>query len=183
MRMTIGSVKGMVKGSAKGFAIGRGLPLALAMVWLSSMSVYAEEPAVDETRSPDPAVRGRAIMREVSGIDIEADDPWLELSHEHLFAEIWSRPGLTRKERRWISLTLSAASGQKAGYMSHLRGALESGDITEAEMWEWLLHYTHYAGWPAASNVWVDLRQLIDERAAQRKAAGEPVPRAAQPSP
>ena len=116
---------------------------------------------------PIRPIRGRAVMREISGIDIEADDPWLKLSHEHLFADIWTRPGLTRKEKRWISLTLAAASGQKAGYMSHLRGALESGDITEDEMWEWLLHYSHYAGWPAASNIWGDLKQVLEEQQAR----------------
>lgn len=138
--------------------------LRLFIILLFASPAFAGDPSDDETQSLDPAIRGRAIMLEVSGIDIEADDPWLKLSHEHLFADVWSRPGLTRKERRWISLTLSAATGQKAGYMSHLRGALESGDITEEEMWEWLIHYTHYAGWPAASNVWGDLRLLVDER-------------------
>ena len=35
----------------------------------------------------DRAARGRAIMQEVCGIDIEPDDPWLKVSHEHLFAD------------------------------------------------------------------------------------------------
>lgn len=62
-----------------------------------------------------------------------------------------------------------AASGQSAGYKAHLRGALESGDISEEELWEWLVHYAHYAGWPSSANVWGDLRELI----AERRAAGE----------
>lgn len=117
----------------------------------------------------EAAVRGRAIMNEVCGIDIEPDDPWLKISHEHIFGEVWNRPGLTRKERRWISLTLAASSGQQAGYKAHLRGALASGDITEEELWEWLVHYAHYAGWPSSANVWGDLRELLAERKAASK--------------
>ena len=104
--------------------------------------------------------RGRAVMEEICGIDMEADDPWLELSQDHLFARIWDRPGLTRKERRWIALSIAAASGQRAGYQAHLRMALQSGDMTEEELWEWLLQFTHYAGWPLSAEVWEDLRSL-----------------------
>lgn len=111
------------------------------------------------------AEEGRKIMEDICGIDIEPDDPWLEISHEHIFGRLWSRPGLTRKERRWISLTLAASSGQASGYAAHLRGALDSGDMTEAELWEWLIHFAHYAGWPKSSNVWGDLRQILEERA------------------
>jgi len=111
--------------------------------------------------------RGRELMREVCGADAEPDDPWLEISYKHVFSGVWDRPGLTRKERRWISLTLAASSGQRTGYMAHLRGALESGDISESELWEWLVHYAHYAGWPASANVWGDLRALLDERKAE----------------
>ena len=68
------------------------------------------------------------------------------------------------------SLTLAAASGQKTGYMAHLSGALESGDISESELWEWLVHFAHYAGWPASANIWGDLRALLEERNA--KASG-----------
>ncbi len=118
------------------------------------------------SEASEAAVRGRAVMNEVCGIDIEPDDPWLKISQEHIFGELWSRPGLSRKERRWISLTLAAACSQQAGYKAHLRGALESGDITEAELWEWLVHFSHYAGWPSSANVWGDLRELIEERAA-----------------
>ena len=111
--------------------------------------------------------RGRELMREICGVDAEPDDPWLEISYKHVFSGVWDRPGLTRKERRWISLTLAAASGQKTGYMAHLRGARESGDISESELWECLVQFAHYAGWPASANVWGDLRVLLEERSAE----------------
>jgi len=115
-------------------------------------------------KDPKGRARGRAVMEEICGMDIEPDDPWLRVSQDHLFARIWDRPGLTRKERRWIALSVAAASGQRVGYQAHLRMALESGDMTEEELWEWLLQFTHYAGWPLSAEVWQDLRELTLDR-------------------
>ena len=116
------------------------------------------------TGANDSRSRGRKLMEEITGSDIEPDDPWLAISQDHLFAQIWDRPGLSRKERRWIALSVAAASGQRTGYQAHLRMALESGDITEDELWEWLLQFTHYAGWPLSAEVWQDLRALTIDR-------------------
>ena len=114
--------------------------------------------------SPKKRSRGRELMEEICGVDIEPDDPWLEVSQEHVFGRIWDRPGLTRKERRWIALSIAAASGQRDGYRAHLRMALESGDMTAEELWEWLVQFAHYAGWPLSAEVWEDLRALTHDR-------------------
>ena len=111
----------------------------------------------------DPAARGRQMQAEVY-TDIPPDDPWLRISQEHLFAQIWTRPGLTMKERRLISLSVASAMGSRLGFASHLRGALESGDLSEEEIWEWLIHFTHYAGYPKAAPVWSEYRLLLAER-------------------
>ena len=43
-------------------------------------------------------------------------------------------------------------------------GALESGDLSEEELWEWLIDFTHYAGYPKAAPVWSEYRLLLAER-------------------
>lgn len=111
----------------------------------------------------DLAARGRAMQARVYA-DVPVDDPWLQISQEHLFAQIWTRPGLTMKERRLISLSIAAAVGSTPGFAAHLRGALESEDLSEAELWEWLIHFTQYAGYPKAAPVWVEYRRLLAER-------------------
>jgi hypothetical protein len=45
-----------------------------------------------------------------------------------------------------------------------LKGALESGDLSEDELWEWLIHFTQYAGYPKAAPVWSEYRMLLAER-------------------
>ena len=76
------------------------LPLVLAI--LSTTQGFAEAPAADDT-----AMRGREMQSKVYA-EIAADDPWLRMSQEHLFAQIWTRPGLTLRDRRLIALTAAS---------------------------------------------------------------------------
>ena len=140
---------------------GRGFALLTVLLFsVSSGSAFAEDVADPST---DFAEQGRKMQERVYA-DIPPDDPWLKISQEHLFAQIWSRPGLTMKERRLISLSVAASVGSRLGFVSHLRGGLESGDLTEAELWEWLIHFTQYAGYPKAAPVWSEYRALLAER-------------------
>jgi 4-carboxymuconolactone decarboxylase len=68
-----------------------------------------------------------------------------------VFGEIWNRPGLTRKERRLVTLILVAESGDLQSMNEHVYGALRSGDLTFDEMQEVVLHFAVYSGWPKAT--------------------------------
>jgi 4-carboxymuconolactone decarboxylase len=70
-----------------------------------------------------------------------------------VFSEVWSRPGLSRKERRWVTLACVSAVAQPGPITSHVRAALDSGDVTVAELREFVLHFAVYCGWPLASFV------------------------------
>lgn len=137
------------------------LPALLALLLCGTAG-----PAAADPQSPDRealAERGRAMQQRVYA-DLPTDDPWLRIGQEHLFAQIWTRPGLSVKERRLVSLSVAAALGSTPGFASHLRGALESGDFTEEALWEWLIHFTQYAGYPKAAPVWAEYRRLLAER-------------------
>jgi 4-carboxymuconolactone decarboxylase len=73
--------------------------------------------------------------------------------HNYVFAEMWSRPGLDMKARRWITLACVAAADTLLPIQAHIYAALKSGDITLDEMHEFTLHFAIYAGWPKASIV------------------------------
>ncbi len=132
--------------------------LSFTLAILLAAGVGAEESDPDES-----ARQGRAMQSKVYA-DIPADDPWLRMAQEHLFAQIWTRPGLSVRDRRLISLTAAAYAGSHEGYASHLRGALDHGDLSTDELWEWLLHFTQYAGYPKAAPVWAEYRTLLAER-------------------
>ena len=68
-----------------------------------------------------------------------------------VFAEIWSRPGLSRRDRRFVTLACVAGAEVEAQLGDHVRAALRSGDISITEMREAVLQFAVYAVWPKAS--------------------------------
>lgn len=87
---------------------------------------------------------------------------------DFVFADIWTRPGLSRRDRRFVTLACVAAADADGPLEQHIYAALKSGDISITEMRETVLHFAVYAGWPKASrfNIFVDLQwqRIHDER-------------------
>jgi len=72
---------------------------------------------------------------------------------DSVFGELWGRPGLARRDRRWITLACVAAATVDEPIQTHVYAALASGDITPEEFQEFVLHLACYAGWPRASSM------------------------------
>jgi 4-carboxymuconolactone decarboxylase len=70
---------------------------------------------------------------------------------DSVFGELWDRPGLSRRDRRFITLACVAAAAVEVPIEQHVYAALASGDLTREEMQEVVLHFAYYAGWPRAS--------------------------------
>ncbi|WP_329409312.1 carboxymuconolactone decarboxylase family protein [Nocardia vinacea] len=79
---------------------------------------------------------------------------------DFVFAEIWTRPGLTRRERRFITLSCVADADAEQPILDHVYAALNSGDITITEIREAVLHFAVYAGWPKASR----FNMIVDQQ-------------------
>jgi 4-carboxymuconolactone decarboxylase len=85
-------------------------------------------------------------------------------------SEVWSRPGLDHRARRFISLTCTAIAGVGVPIRSHIYSALKSGDISLEEMREFALHLAVYAGWPKAA----ELDGVISEQWEKVQSEGGP---------
>lgn len=70
-----------------------------------------------------------------------------------VFCEMWTRPGLDQRARRWITLVGVANSAARTPIRSHVYGAMMSGNANEEEMLEFVLQYALHSGWPMASVV------------------------------
>lgn len=77
---------------------------------------------------------------------------------DHLYGEVWSRPGLSIRERRLISLVCVAWDVDLAALDAHIYGALQSGDLSVDQLGEFVLHFAVYCGWPKASQAEVAVR-------------------------
>jgi len=93
-----------------------------------------------------------------------------------IFGQVWTRPGLSRRQRRWVSLSAAGMAGTEVGISVHVYGALNSGDISVAEMGEFLLHFACYAGWPQANPLDATFREAQTRLAAERGAAPDSAP-------
>jgi 4-carboxymuconolactone decarboxylase len=75
--------------------------------------------------------------------------PIQELVTEYCWGEVWTRPGLGKRERSLINLAMLTALNRGHELAVHVRGALTNG-VTVEEIQEALLQTAIYVGVPAA---------------------------------
>ncbi len=68
-----------------------------------------------------------------------------------VFGEIWMRPALDQRARRWVTLVGVADSSSSTPIRTHTYAAMASGNATVQEMQEFVLQYAIHGGWPKAS--------------------------------
>ena len=68
-----------------------------------------------------------------------------------VFGEMWNRPALDQRARRWLTLVGVGNSSSSTPIRSHVWSAMASGNASREEMFEFVLHYAIHAGWPRAS--------------------------------
>jgi 4-carboxymuconolactone decarboxylase len=115
----------------------------------------------------DRRERGIAAFERVMGFKpppLPTGDAFLEVTFDHLFADVWTRPGLSVRDRRIVTLTVLMCFGHEATLKLHLSAAMRTGQLTEAEIDELVLHIAHYGGWPVAAVASQVVRQLRAER-------------------
>jgi len=95
-----------------------------------------------------------------------SSNPFQEAINNFVFGEMWCRPGLDERARRWITLVGVANSGAEIPIKSHFHAGMASGNCTREEMLEFSLQYGVHAGWPRASLVNGVIMQMAEKVAA-----------------
>ena len=117
--------------------------------------------------------RGLAIRREVLGNEYvdaslrNVDDfnrDLQQLVTSFAWGDVWSRPGLERRDRSLINLAMLTALNRPHELRLHLRGALNNG-VTKDEIREVLLQTAVYCGVPAAIDSFRVAREVFAEQA------------------
>ena len=72
-----------------------------------------------------------------------------ELTDGVLYADIWERPELSKRDRSLITVAALIALQRPDQLRSHFALARKNG-VTEAELVETITHLAFYAGWPNA---------------------------------
>jgi len=121
--------------------------------------------------------RQRGLERMAEVYDFEVHDgpgDFFGYTVEHLFGDIWERPGLSLRDRRLLLLGLMCTESLDGVAGIQVESALAKGDLTADELREVVIFLSHYAGWPkgAALNTTVETAIARHEKAL-RKAAEE----------
>ena len=96
-------------------------------------------------------------------------DPYFDLTVDHLFGTIWTRPGLSMRDKRLMTLTVVTALGLQDLAEVQVNAALANDELTEDELKEMSIFLTHYVGFPLAS--W--LNGVVGRVAGKRKKAAK----------
>jgi 4-carboxymuconolactone decarboxylase len=108
--------------------------------------------------------RGLAKMNEVYGWDMQ-DSPgdFFAVTVDHLFAEIWTRPGLDLRDRRLLLLGMLAGQGLTDVAEIQIGAALGNGELDAAALREIVIFLTHYVGWPLGAKLNAVAEKVISE--------------------
>ena len=114
--------------------------------------------------------KGLAKMNEVYGWEMSnvEGNEYFALTADHLFGTIWTRPGLSMRDKRIMTLTVVTALGNSDLAEIQANAALANGEITEDELKEMAIFLTHYLGFPLGSKLDGVISTVIKKR---RKAA------------
>jgi len=89
------------------------------------------------------------------------NEPFQDLITRYAWGEIWSRPGLPRKTRSLLTLSMLVALNRNEEFRMHLKAALSIG-VTREEIREVLLQATIYCGVPAANSAFHATEEVFE---------------------
>lgn len=113
--------------------------------------------------------KGLEKMNEVYAWEMpDMPGEFFALTVDHLFGRIWTRPGLSMRDKRIMTLSVVTALGLQDLSEVQVNAALQNEELTEDELREMAIFLTHYVGFPLGSG----LNGVIERVAAKHKKAG-----------
>ncbi|MGV3573953.1 MAG: 4-carboxymuconolactone decarboxylase [Devosia sp.] len=123
----------------------------------------AETTLYDRGMATRRSVLGNAHVDNASAKMTEFDADFQSFITEGAWGSVWSRPGLSKRERSMITLALLAALGHDEEVAMHVRATANTGASPE-DIKEALLHVAVYAGVPAANRAFKIAREELAKR-------------------
>ncbi len=123
-------------------------------------------------------ILGRERLEQALRDEDDLDEYYHLFGHECCYAQVWSRPGLSRLDRALVTFSMIAALGPQSVTLGvHVRGVIRSGG-TRAQLSQILAMITWYAGVPVGSQATATVRAAlikIPEPEAQVRGPAQPV--------
>jgi 4-carboxymuconolactone decarboxylase len=103
---------------------------------------------------PETRRCGLEKMEEVYGFDMtDGAGDFFGITADHLFADIWNRPGLSDRDRRLLLIGLLAGTGGHDVLTIQIPAAYKNGELDDQALREIVIFLCHYAGWPNGARI------------------------------
>ena len=129
------------------------------------LTIQTPSPHAVSNASADPELRKQGGEQEFADVNCVPAPPrgvpyYDDGILNFVFGEMWKRPGLNRRDRRWITLASVGLDDTVGPIQSHVYSAMKSGDITFGEMREMVLQFAAHSGWPKGSFMQATVDQM-----------------------
>jgi 4-carboxymuconolactone decarboxylase len=115
--------------------------------------------------------KGLEKMNEVYAWEMpDVPGEFFALTVEHLFGRIWTRPGLSMRDRRMMLIAVLTTLNQEELLEVQVNAVLQNEELTREELREMAIFLTHYVGFPLGSKLDGVLKRVAAKR---KKAAAE----------
>lgn len=113
---------------------------------------------------PELRRRGLEKMEQVYGFDMtDGTGDFFRYTADHLFADIWQRPGLSDRDRRLLLIGMLTGTGAHDVLSIQVPAAHAAGELDDDALREIVVFLCHYAGWPNGAR----LNSLVEETIAK----------------
>ena len=121
------------------------------------------------------AVLGDKWVKKATAARTTFDEEWQAHITQFAWGEVWTRPGLKREIRSYMTLALMIALGRWEEFNLHVVAAFNNG-LDENDIKEVIFHAACYCGVPAGNNAFAEAKKtrapkLLTELEAPRKKA------------
>ncbi len=114
--------------------------------------------------------KGLEKMNEVYAWEMpDMPGEFFALTVDHLFGTIWTRPGLSMRDRRMMLFGVLTALNQEELIEVQANAVLQNEELTREELREMAIFLTHYVGFPLGSKLDGAVKRVV----AKRKKAAE----------
>ena len=125
---------------------------------------------------PEIRRKGLEKMEQVYGFEMsDGEGDFFRYTADHLFGEVWNRPGLSDRDRRLLLIGLLAGKGYADVLGIQVPAALANDELDARALREIVIMVCHYAGWPDGAKLNAVVEDAIGkaERARAKAAAAE----------
>lgn len=136
------------------------------------MNIDNEETAMTDIHE---ATDGADIRRAIMGGDWvvaaeagngDAMDHFTKISIDHVWRNVWPRPGLELSYRSAVTIAALASLEAEGELVAHVKGALRNGLLEPTQIREILLHLIPYIGFPRARHAVEAVNDILAEAGA-----------------